>query len=301
MRYTKLIELIPSNMFGLDTKYKSFDDTLIEKLNYRYTIIILLSFSYLVTEKQINGARKNIQCFVPAHLHLSNGAYTDYINEYCFMSINYYIPHNEKFVKNNFWSTVNDTQAGIISKNRYNNKIKYYQWTHFYLILISIFIYLPRLFYKAFTLALCDIDLKALTDAIIELNYTDGDELDKSTLLCYLTYNFDIYFSKSLMLRREKKTNNKTKSKFLTRFRLICKKERIKSNSNLFKIFLMAKLFYIINIILSIVFFNFILGNDFYVFFGFNFLKNLSSNVYGSIDMNPYFPKVFKTFISIIS
>ena len=111
MRYTKLIELVPNNMFGYDEKHKSFDDTSIEKLNYRYTIIIILSFSYLVTEKQINGARKNIQCFVPAHLHLSNGAYTDYINEYCYMSVNYYIPHNEKIVRKNIRS------LGKIGKN----------------------------------------------------------------------------------------------------------------------------------------------------------------------------------------
>ena len=264
MRYTKLIELIPSDTFGYDSKYKSFDDTLIEKLNYRYTVVLLLALSYLVTSKQINGARKNIQCFVPAHLHLNNTVYTDYINEYCYLSLTYYTPYNEKIVRSS-------------DSIQYNNEIKYYQLTHYFLILISILIYLPRMIYQLLTLIICDLDLKSLTDAILQLKLTNGETTNKSALVRYIVHYIDIYLSKSLMTRRRQKTFEK------------CFRNRVHANSNLFQIFCFMKFFYIFNYVISIYFLNYLLGNDYYLFFGFKYLRNLSIS---SFDLSTFFPKV---------
>ena len=281
MRYTKLIELIPNNTFGHDDMLKSFDDTSIEKLNYRYTVVLLLSFSYLVTSKQINGARKNIQCFVPAHLHLSNDAYTDFINEYCYLSVTYYIPHNEKLVRQKWWPLLNNknNKTSTTERKQMNNNIKYYQLTHYFLILMSILIYLPRLFYTTFIPTFCEIDLKSLTDTIVKLKCAKNDA-DKSTFLCYVVHYIDIYLGKSLFLRRKQQ-----------RCKLISRKET-RPNSSLFLIFILMKFFYIINVVLCILFFNHTLGNEFYLFFGLSFFKNLSTNIYDSNDMNSFFPKV---------
>jgi hypothetical protein len=267
MRYTKLFELIPNNTFGYDDKFKSFDDTFIEKLNYRYTVAVLLTFSYLVTSKQINGARKNIECFVPANLHLNNVGYTDYINEYCYLSLTYYIPHNE----------------GLLTPSP-KNEIKYYQLTHYFLILISIFIYLPRLFYSTLTLSLCDIDLKSLMNAILQLKFISSDT-NKSAVLRYIVHYIDIYLSKSL---RSRHMYGGAERQFWF---------NLKSNSKLLKIFSFMKIFYIVNLIISIKFLNYLLGNDFYTFFGIGYLKSLVYSNYQSNNLvESFFPKVCRLF-----
>lgn len=293
MRYTKLIELIPNEKFGLDDKSNSYDDTIIEKLNYRFTVVILLACSYLLTAKQINGSRKNIECFVPAHLHLHNVSYTNYINEYCYLSLTYYIPHDENLVSSKKRPpplpppsksppTQTESPSSSTKSKKSSNQIKYYQLTHYFLLLISILIYSPRLLYRLLILNLCDLDLKSLMDAILQLKHLSKLNTCDYSIIRYTIYTINQYLSKNfckinynISNRQQYNYKNIVNLNQYTKYNIQKKYFNCINSSKLLKIYFFIKILYILNIIISIKFLNIFLGNDFYLLFGVNYLKNI--------------------------
>lgn len=154
--------LLPTYHFGFDNKIKSLDDTFIDKLNYRYSVFLILACAFLLTHIQTNGAQANIHCLAPPYFTRNNA---DYLNEYCYLMLHVY----------------NNT-----------NNYKYYHFIPYFLIFLSIIVYLPRFIYTQL-LAFINIDLNNWMYSIKLFNNNSNND----KLINYLIDNFNFYLKQS--------------------------------------------------------------------------------------------------------
>jgi hypothetical protein len=267
-KFTLFKSLLKSYSYGIDDKIQSFDDTFAEKLNYRYTVAFLFAMAYLVTTKQIHGASTNVTCFVPAHLK----KYSAYINEYCFLSVTYYVPFDEKLLPH---------MRSIESVNKEHNAVKYYQSMQYIIMLIAGCIYLPRLVYR-WLIGSCGVDLKALIGTARLINKPKNIDCSEG-IVSYVVLNFDFYICK-----KSSKCSTSKCTGFFKRNYLV-------------KIFFLVKLFYIFNSLLVMKLTSVLLGihENFFMTFDYKYLKSLfqsykSENILDTrLQVREvYFPKV---------
>lgn len=101
------------------------DDDSTDKLNHRYTVVMLLIFAAVVSTKQYVG--DPITCWVPAHF---SGNWASYANSYCWIKSTYYLPFTEDVPKE--------------EEDDKREDITYYQWVPLILLTQALFFYLPR-------------------------------------------------------------------------------------------------------------------------------------------------------------
>jgi hypothetical protein len=210
-KFTLFKFLFKTYYYGIDDKIQSYDDTFLEKLNYRYTVALLFAIAYLVIVKQTHGASTNVVCFVPAHLK----KYSEFINEYCFLSKTYYLSFDKKLL----------IQAKLNSKNNENYAIRYYQSMQYVIMLMAAFLYLPRLLYRLLS-NLCGIDLKTLIDTARLLNAPKSIHRHEQ-ILSYIVQNLDFYLSKNFIQRSYSKN--------------------VLKQNHLIKTFFLVKILYVLN------------------------------------------------------
>ncbi len=103
-----------SNTNGLRARH--YDDLWTDRLCYRWSVLILVTFAALITTKAYVG--DPIDCWSPPEFKAS---YERYAETLCFVNGTYYISANEH-------------EIPINPKERYSNRIRYYQWTPFILL-----------------------------------------------------------------------------------------------------------------------------------------------------------------------
>ena len=146
------------------------DDVFVDRLNYKYSTLILFVSSITITIKVLQS--DHIQCWVPAIL----SKYEHYINVYCWISNTYYVSYKEQTTSVN---------------NKPERMLKYYQWVPLILLCLSFFFLLPRFFYRSLSKQ-SGIDLLNLADASI--NYMSVEKFDKRRrILLYLANSIHFY------------------------------------------------------------------------------------------------------------
>lgn len=119
----KLVKLI----FGTSETRNGNADEFCDRLNSRYTFVILVVFAVFTTAGLLIG--KPMTCWAPSHFtkrHLM------YATSYCWIRNTYYLPWNEEI----------QTKR---EREKDRNMITYYQWIPFILIGQAILFYLPRI------------------------------------------------------------------------------------------------------------------------------------------------------------
>lgn len=91
------------------------DDDFVDRLNSRYTVLILIVFTVIISLGQLG---KPITCWVPKHF---TGAHTKYTNSYCWVKNTYYLPLEDEIPK--------------AHEHDKRDMILYYQWIPFILLL----------------------------------------------------------------------------------------------------------------------------------------------------------------------
>ncbi|CAF0738406.1 unnamed protein product [Brachionus calyciflorus] len=146
------------------------DDVFVDRLNYKYTTLILFVSSLTITVKILQS--DHIQCWVPAIL----SKYEHYINIYCWISNTYYVSFREQ--------TTSVT-------NKPERMLKYYQWVPMILLCLAFLFLLPRFMYR-FLSKQSGIDMLNLADAAI--NYMAVEKFDKRRRsLLYLANSIHFY------------------------------------------------------------------------------------------------------------
>lgn len=146
------------------------DDVFVDRLNYKYTTLVLFVSSLTITIKILQS--DHIQCWVPAIL----SRYEHYINVYCWISNTYYVTFKEQ--------TTSLT-------NKPERMLKYYQWVPMILLVLAFFFLLPRFMYR-FLSKQSGLDLLNLADAAV--NYMSVEKFDKRRRsLLYLANSIHFY------------------------------------------------------------------------------------------------------------
>lgn len=243
------------------------DDDLADRLNYRYTVAILITFAVVVSHRQFSESV--IKCWVPAFF-TSN--YEQYANQVCWISNTYYVN-----------STQTVPKEDAVKKS---TEIKYYQWIPFILLIQALFLYIPRILWRLLT-ARAGLDMRDLVEAAH--SYKSVEKFDnKKKIMEYIVQNIDQYASNPRRVTRKDSIFQKIKYFGES---LFCG-SGIYLGNYLVTTYFFIKLAYLINSIMQFYLMNEFLGKQFHQL-GVDILRYLT-NTYSfenSLE-SVYFPKV---------
>ncbi|CAF0830369.1 unnamed protein product [Adineta ricciae] len=143
------------------------DDDFVDRLNSRYTVMVLMLCIFLITGKTYVG--DPINCWTPAQFTGTHNAYT---NSICWLKGSYYLPTEE--------ITIPDR-----SKPRVYY-VSYYQWTPFILLGMGMLFLIPKFVWHTFTRQ-AGINIRRLVQTIKDKPNDDkGVDFVKRSLKSYL-------------------------------------------------------------------------------------------------------------------
>ncbi|RNA26845.1 innexin unc-9-like isoform X2 [Brachionus plicatilis] len=243
------------------------DDDVADRLNYRYTVAILVAFAIIVSHRQFSESV--IKCWVPAFFTPN---YEAYANQVCWISNTYYVNQSHN-VPNS-------------EETRKSGEIKYYQWIPFILLIQALFLYIPRVMWRLLS-ARAGLDMRDLIEAAH--SYKSVEKFaNKKKIMEYIVQNIDQYASNP---RRSKSRDSIFQKIKYFGESLFCG-SGIYLGNYLVTTYFFIKIVYLINSIFQFFVMNEFLGKQFHEL-GIDILRYLT-NTYsldGSMD-SVYFPKV---------
>lgn len=105
------------------------DDDFADRLNFRYTTAMLVTFSILITSKQYVG--QPIQCWTPEHF---SKTHIQYAKDFCWIRNTYFLPYQSDIPREGQEEKLDE---------RGGRTIAYYQWTPLILLLQAFLFYVP--------------------------------------------------------------------------------------------------------------------------------------------------------------
>ncbi|CAD5113443.1 DgyrCDS2610 [Dimorphilus gyrociliatus] len=156
------------------------DDDFADRLSRRYTTILLVFFTCVISTQQLVG--KPISCWCPAHFTASH---RDYANTICWVSNNYYQPITKNIPRP-------AEQARI-------KRVSYYQWVPLVLLFQAAVYFIPCLLWR-FLNKRAGIDVGAMMDAAKVCQRSSHTDMREKTLR-YIVNQMDRYLLKQRDLR----------------------------------------------------------------------------------------------------
>ncbi|UJR27563.1 hypothetical protein I4U23_008845 [Adineta vaga] len=151
------------------------DDDDFDRLNRKYTVYVLIALSVISGSRLYsNNISSLISCWNRANFP---SAYIKYTNYVCFLTNTYRLDSNESIP-----NSINDRKTRVLN---------YYQWTPFIILLMALFFYLPRLFWRSLSVR-SGIDLLDIIEAAGETR-TVKDFDDRDQLIKYMVDTIDMY------------------------------------------------------------------------------------------------------------
>ena len=247
----------------------TYDDDFYDRLSRRYSVILFVIFTMLVSAKQYIG--EPIACFCPAHF---TGSHVEYTNNICWISNSYFISFDRVLQK------YPDPQ-----RERF---IYFYQYVPFILIIQAILFYIPSLIWSSLNCQ-SGYDLSMLvTKAHATDTYTS---VVRETFVRYLAR----YIDRTLEYHRQKHLEyiDQLRSiKFSTLFSFLIQNNHMTMfDSHLMWSFLLIKIIYLFNILGQIYLLNLFLGYDYYLY-GFAVIRGLFIGNNEDWTRIPRFPRV---------
>ncbi|CAM4866003.1 unnamed protein product [Rotaria socialis] len=225
------------------------DDDLYDRLSRRFSVVLLMLFTVVVSTKQYVG--DPIACFAPAQF---TGSHVEYANYICWISNTYYVP---------FESTL---------PSRHDERpkhIAYYQWIPFILLLMSVLFYIPSVLWHALATK-TGFDIANLVKTLHSMEQLNPDIRDRT--LRYIAKHID----RALEIQREMGTG------FFSQFKRLMRRHcpvfiigRAQGNYLTF-VYLFVKLLYIANVIGQLFLLNIFMGSNYHGY-GIEVLRNLLS------------------------
>jgi hypothetical protein len=260
-----IVTRLPSLVFGASR----CDDSFADRLSYKYTVLMLVLFAIIVTNKQFGT--KHIQCWVPAQFTKN---YEEYVNDICWVSNTYYIPLDQKVPK--------------LERERRQNELRYYQWIPFILLLQAFCFYFPHIVWRSLSRR-SGIDVRDIVDAAINYKSVDTatkDDKHKTELMEYIVEAIDKYVDDPRRQADERGDRISIKRIFMT----VCIFMGKYLGNYLIIVYFTTKALFITNAVCQIFLLNLFLGQEFHLF-GIQVLKRIFEGR-GWDTQSRYFPKV---------
>ncbi|CAF1301269.1 unnamed protein product [Rotaria sordida] len=151
---------------------KRNDDSMCDRLNYRYTVAILVIFAIINMNRLYTD---QIKCWVPAFFTPN---YDEYVRSVCFVQNTYYIKHTDKVPKK--------------YENKKENEILYYQWIPFLLLIKAFLFYIPRMSWNTFGLK-SGVQISDLVESSFDYKLPTTDAIHRQMCLKYVIDTIDDY------------------------------------------------------------------------------------------------------------
>ena len=245
------------------------DDDFYDRISRRYSVILLMIFTILVSTKQYVG--EPIACFCPAHF---TGTHVEYTNNICWISNTYFVSFDRLLPK--------------YPDPKTEHFIYFYQYVPFILIIQAIFFYLPSIIWSSLN-SKSGYDLGMLvTQARISDTYSS--EM-RETSVKHLAR----YIDRTLEYHRQKRFEYLEQfrslkcSSFMTFF--MFNNHITMRENHLMWAFLFTKILYLLNAIGQLYLLNFFLGNDYHMY-GFAVMRALFTGNNENWTITPRFPRV---------
>ncbi|ETN73648.1 Innexin [Necator americanus] len=134
-----------------------------DRVKYVYTSWMLCGAAFLIFAKEYVG--QAIQCWAPMQW---SGGWEQYAEHFC-------------LIENTYFVNMNDSNLPA-AELREAREIRYYQWVPFVLVLMALFLYLPRFVWKQLQ-HFTKIDLPSVTVALRNEAKKNYDPLNMSSLM----------------------------------------------------------------------------------------------------------------------
>ena len=173
---------------------KRNDDGIADRLNYRYTVAILVAFAIINMNRLYTDQIKcwvrldSVTCIDLTNLLLLFYApqipafftpnYDEYIRSVCFVQNTYYVRHSDKMPK-----STDVKQA---------SEILYYQWIPFLLIVKAFVFYIPRMSWNIFG-SRSGIQLSDIVESSYDYKFPTTDAAHRQMCLNYVVDSIDQY------------------------------------------------------------------------------------------------------------
>lgn len=151
---------------------KRNDDSMSDRLNYRYTVAILVIFAIINMNRLYTD---QIKCWVPAFFTPN---YDEYVRSVCFVQNTYYVNHTNKIPK--------------YANAKKHSEILYYQWIPFLLLLKAFLFYVPRMSWNAFGIK-SGVQISDLVESSFDYKLPTTDEMHRQMCLNYVVDAIDEY------------------------------------------------------------------------------------------------------------
>ncbi|CAF0899114.1 unnamed protein product [Didymodactylos carnosus] len=241
------------------------DDDFYDRLSRRYSVILLIIFTILVSTKQYVG--EPIACFCPAHF---TGTHVEYANNVCWISNTYFVPFERVLPK--------------YPQPETEHYIYFYQYVPFILMGQALLFYFPSLVWSSLnSQSGYDIGMLVMQSRHIDTFTSDNREKSIRYLAKYIDRTLEYHKQKHLeYIERFKNLKLKNLITLIT-FLLL--------NNHLLISFLFSKILYLCNAFGQLYLLNFFLGNDYHMY-GFRVLKNLFIGNNENWTVTPRFPRI---------
>jgi hypothetical protein len=250
----------------------AYDDDFYDRLSRRYSVVLLIIFTILVSTKQYVG--EPIACFCPAHF---TGTHVEYTNNVCWISNTYFVSFDRILPKDPDPET--------------EHFIYFYQYVPFILIVQAILFYIPSLIWSSLN-SKSGYDLGMLvTHARIIDTYTA--ELRKTSvrhLARFIDKTLEYHRNKRLEYIDQLRSVKCSSLSSIYSFFLLNNHITMRDNHLMWS-FLFSKLLYLLNAFGQLYLLNFFLGNDYHMY-GFAVIRALFTGNNENWTVTPRFPRV---------
>ncbi|CAF1171568.1 unnamed protein product [Adineta ricciae] len=151
---------------------KRNDDVISDRLNYRYTVTILVGFAILNMNRLHTD---QIKCWIPAFFTPN---YDEYVRSICFVQNTYFVEHTDKIPKS--------------SNLKKENEILYYQWIPFFLLVKAFLFYIPRISWNTLGLK-SGIQVGDLVELSYDYKQPSTDSAHRQTCMNHIIDTIDQY------------------------------------------------------------------------------------------------------------
>ncbi|CAF1417700.1 unnamed protein product [Adineta ricciae] len=228
---------------------KRNDDSMSDRLNYRYTVAILVIFAIINMNRLYTD---QIKCWVPAFFTPN---YDEYVRSVCFVQNTYYLKHADKIPKS------------LNAKKQ--SEILYYQWIPFLLLIKAFLFYIPRMSWNAFGLK-SGVQLSDLVESSFDYKLPTTDAAHRQMCLDYVISTIDEYCNDHRRQAEARKHLNVLQHKFSIS---CCLSGRYLGNY-LVVLYMTTKLLYIGISLFQIFILSILLGSNF-AFYGIEVIDRL--------------------------
>mgnify|MGYP001794887045 CR=1 FL=1 len=238
--------------------FNRYDEDAIDRLNHKYSTVILCILAIVVTTSQYVGER--IQCWAPAEFP---DHWVEYVNSICWTSNTYFIPMKE---------------LDVVTSQR--KEIVYYQWVPLVLFTQAFFFYLPFVMWHVLNRSIGH-NINKVAQALRMVDQVNPEARDSSSK--FIVHHVERAFDYT----RNFRTNRCSKFKeWMASCGCLCGK---RYGNFLTVSYLFTKVLYIINSLMQLYLMKHFLDTE-YLLYGVEVVKELSTS--GQYSESRRFPRV---------